>query len=60
MTRSDRPVQSVTVGCHPEEKYDIIHIKVPRPSNLFDKVRFSGNSQPNYVFAINYVLVMLS
>jgi hypothetical protein len=43
-TRSDRPIQSVTVGCHPEEKYDIIHIKVPHPSNLFDKVCFSSNS----------------
>jgi hypothetical protein len=43
-TQSDWHIQTVTVGCHPEEKYDIIHIKVSRPSNLFGKVCFSSNS----------------
>jgi hypothetical protein len=43
----------VNVGCHPEEKYNIIHIKVPHPSNLFDKVFFSSNSQSDHVFVIN-------
>jgi hypothetical protein len=51
-TWSDRLIQTVTVGCH-LEKYDIIHIKVPHPSNLFDKVCFSSNSQSDPVFAIN-------
>jgi hypothetical protein len=52
-TRSDRPIQSMIVGCHSEEKYDIIHIKVPRPSNLFDKVCFASNSQSDPTFSIN-------
>jgi hypothetical protein len=43
----------VTVGCHVEEKYDIIHIKLPRLSNLFDKVCFASNSQSDPTFSIN-------
>jgi hypothetical protein len=53
MTRSDRLIQSVNVGCHLEEKYDIIHIKLPRLSNLFDKVCFASNSQSDPTFSIN-------
>jgi hypothetical protein len=53
MRRSDRPIQSVTVGCHMDEKYDIIHIKLPRLSNLFDKVCFASNSQSDPTFSIN-------
>jgi hypothetical protein len=41
------------VGCHSEERYDIIHNKVPRPSNLFDKVCFASNSQSDPTFSIN-------
>ena len=37
LTRSDRPIQSVAIGCHQKENYDIIHIKVPRLSKIFDK-----------------------
>ena len=33
----------MTVGCHQEEKHDIIHIKVPRLSNIFSKVRYASN-----------------
>jgi hypothetical protein len=53
MTGSHRPIQSVTVGCHLEEKYDIIHIKLPRLSNLFDKVCFASTSQSDPTFWIN-------
>jgi len=39
---SGRPVRPIpaesVVGGHQEERNDIIHIKVPRPSNIFDKV----------------------
>jgi hypothetical protein len=42
----------VTVGCH-LEKYDIIHIKLPRLSNLFDKVCFASNYQSDPTFSIN-------
>ena len=51
--RSDRSMQSVAVGCHQEEKYDIIHIKVPRLSNIFDKVCFTSNSQSDHVFSVD-------
>jgi hypothetical protein len=34
--RSDQSRQRMIVGCRQEEKYDIIHIKVPRLSNVFD------------------------
>jgi hypothetical protein len=34
----DRSRQSMIVRCRQEEKYDIIHIKVPHLSNVFDKV----------------------
>jgi hypothetical protein len=43
----------MTVGCHQEEKCDIIHIKVPRLSSVFDKVCFTSNSQSDFVFSIN-------
>jgi hypothetical protein len=42
--RSDRSRQRKTVGCRQEEKCDIIHIKVPRLSKVFDKVCFTSNS----------------
>jgi len=43
INRSDRSMEDTTVGCHQEEKHDIIHIKVPRLSNIFDEVRFASN-----------------
>jgi hypothetical protein len=43
----------VTVGCYLEKKYDTIHIKLPRLSNLFDKVCFANNSQSYPTFSIN-------
>ena len=47
VNRSDRSIKKVIVGCHQEEKHDIIHIKVPRLSNIFNKVRFASNL-PNF------------
>jgi hypothetical protein len=43
----------MTVGCRQEEKCDIIHIKVPRLSNVFDKVCFTSNSQSDHIFLVN-------
>ena len=43
INQSDRPIKDMTVGCHQEEKHDIIHIKVPCLSNIFDEVRFASN-----------------
>ena len=43
INRSDRSTKDVIVGCHQEEKHDIIHIKVPRLSYIFSKVRFASN-----------------
>jgi hypothetical protein len=51
--RSDRSRRSMTVGCHQEVKCDIIHIKVPRFSNVFDKVCFTSNSQSDRIFSVN-------
>ena len=36
-------MKDMTVGCHQEEKHDIIHIKVPRLSKIFDKVCCTSN-----------------
>jgi hypothetical protein len=57
MTRSDQPEQSVIIGCHLEEKCEIIHIKVPRLSNVFDKVCFTSNSQSNHIFSVNSFII---
>ena len=38
INRSDQSIKDVNVRCHQEEKHDIIHIKVLRLSNIFDKV----------------------
>jgi hypothetical protein len=43
----------MTVGCRQEEKCDIIHIKVPRLSNVFDKVCFTSKSQSYPIFVVN-------
>ena len=43
INRSDRPIKDMTVGCHQEEKHDIIHIKVPCLSKIFDKVCCTSN-----------------
>jgi hypothetical protein len=43
----------MTVGCRQEEKCDIIHIKVPLLSNVFDKVCFTNNSQSDPIFVVN-------
>jgi hypothetical protein len=51
--QSDRSRQRMTVGCRQEEKFDIIHIKVPRLSNVFDKVCFTSNSQSDPIFVAN-------
>jgi hypothetical protein len=51
--RSDRSRQRMIVGCRQEEKCDIIHIKVPRLSNVFDKVCFTINSQSDPIFVAN-------
>ena len=45
--RFDRSMKDATIDCHQEEKHDIIYIKVPRLSNIFDKVRFASNL-PNF------------
>jgi hypothetical protein len=50
--RSDQFRQNVVVGCY-QEKYDIIHIKVPRLSKIFDKVCFASNSQLDPIFSVN-------
>src|SRR6185437_4154217 len=46
-TGSSRPIRPVPAGSatggHLEERHDIIHIKVPRLSSIFDKLRFSSN-----------------
>jgi hypothetical protein len=49
----DRTRSRMTVGCHQEEKYDIIYIKVPRLSNVFDKVCIISNSQSDPIFSVN-------
>ena len=49
------PAESV-VGGHQEERKDIIHIKVPRPSNIFDKVCCTSklfNSQSDHVVSFD-------
>jgi hypothetical protein len=51
--RSDRSTQRMIVGCRQEEKCDIIHIKVPHLSNVFDKVCFTSNSQSDPIFVAN-------
>jgi hypothetical protein len=51
--RSDRSRQRMIVDCRQEEKCDIIHIKVPRLSNVFDKVYFTSNSQSDPIFVAN-------
>jgi hypothetical protein len=43
----------MTVGCRQEDKCDIIHIKVSRLSNVFDKVCFTSNSQSDPIFVVN-------
>jgi uncharacterized protein YoxC len=43
----------MTVGCHQVEKYDIIYIKVPRLSNVFDEVCFISNSKSDPIFPAN-------
>jgi hypothetical protein len=43
----------MTVGCRQEEKCDIIHIKVPCLSNVFDMVCFTSNSQSDPIFVFN-------
>jgi hypothetical protein len=53
LQRSDRSMQRMTVGCRQEEKCNIIHIKVPRLSNVFDKVCFTSNSQSHPIFVVN-------
>jgi hypothetical protein len=50
--RSDRSRQRMIVGCHQEEKCDIIHIKIPRLSNVFDKVCCTSNSQSDPIFSV--------
>jgi hypothetical protein len=49
---SDRSRRSMKVTCRREEKCDIIYIKVPRLSNVFDKV-FTSNSQSDPIFVVN-------
>jgi hypothetical protein len=51
--RSDQSMQRMIVGCHQEEKCDIIHIKIPRLSNVFDKVGCTSNSQSDPIFFVN-------
>jgi hypothetical protein len=43
----------MTVGCCQEEKYDTIHIKVPRLSKIFDKVCSASNSQSDPICSVN-------
>jgi hypothetical protein len=54
--RSDRSKQRMIVGCCQEEKCDIIHIMVPRLSNVFDKVCFTSNSQSDPIFVANSII----
>jgi hypothetical protein len=53
LNRSDRSRQRMTVGCRQKEKCNIIHIKVPHLSNVFDKVCFTSNSQLDPIFVVN-------
>ena len=56
INRSDRSTKDVTVGCHQEEKHDIIHIKVPRLSKIFDKLCCTSklfNSQSDHVVSFD-------
>jgi hypothetical protein len=49
------PIESAASG-HREERHDIIHIKVPRISSIFDKVRFASNlpnSQSDPIFLVD-------
>ena len=53
---SDRSIKNVIVGCHQEEKHDIIHIKVPRLSKIFDKVCCTTNlfnSQSDHIVSVD-------
>jgi len=59
-TGSGRPVRSVparcAVGGHQEERHDIIHIKVPRTSNIFDKICYTSklfNSQSDHMVSVD-------
>ena len=52
----DRSMTDTTVGCHQEEKHDIIHINVPRLSNIFDKVCYTSklfNSQSDHMVLVD-------
>jgi hypothetical protein len=54
--RSDRSMKGVVVGCHLEEKHDIIHIMIPCISTIFDRVCFASNlpnSQSDPVFSVD-------
>jgi len=56
INRSDRSMKDMTVGCHQEEKHDIIHIKVPRLSKIFDKVCCTSNlfnSQSDHIVSVD-------
>ena len=56
INRSDRSMEDVIVGCHQEEKHDIIHIKVPRLSKIFDKVCCTSNlsnSQSDHMVSVD-------
>ena len=56
INRSDRAMKDMTVGCHHEEKHDVIHIKVPRLSKIFDKVCCTTNlfnSQSDHMVSVD-------
>ena len=56
INRSDRSMEDTTVGCHQEEKHDIIHIKVPRLSKIFDKICCTSNlfnSQSDHMVSVD-------
>ena len=49
-------MKDMTLGCHQEEKHDIIHIKVPRLSKIFDKLCCTSklfNSQSDHVVSFD-------
>ena len=59
-TKSCRLVRPVLAGCawgvHQEERHDIIHIKVPRTSNIFDKICYTSklfNSQSDHMVSVD-------
>ena len=56
INRSNRSMENTTVGYHQEEKHDIIHIKVPRLSKIFDKVCCTSNlfnSQSDHMVSVD-------